>query len=223
MLPRPARLVLPIALTAVAVLPLVACAGGDAETDTAAADSATAPAAVAEAPAATEAAAPLSEADLDVYQRALTAEVELLREAVAKRAAAKTNADTLSAMMAATDMQSMPAAAERAGIDVSRYRALDEAFGSALSARMMNPAMQNMAAQADTSYFATLPAEQAKQQREQFLAGRRQMEAAFGDSATYRAVPPALRDAFKARAAAGLDSLWRQRFELRAKAAGLGR
>ncbi|HEX5581815.1 MAG TPA: hypothetical protein VFX39_09580 [Gemmatimonadaceae bacterium] len=213
--------------TLVAVLP--ACGGGDTGADTAAADTALGAAAAAEqgAPAGADTgAATLGEADLDAYERALAAEVEVLREAVAKRSAAKTQADSIDALFAATEMQSVPAAAERAGIDADRYRRLDDAFGRVLSARAMNPGMNAMMSEmqnADTSFLATMPAAQADSMRARMKENMGQMQAAFSDSAAYAALPPSLRDTFRERATSRLDSLWRERMELRARAAGMAR
>ena len=224
-MPPHSRHRLPLGVLA-ACLTLGACGGGSDAAD----DSATAAdSAVAAAPAASAASAgapgdaPITEADLDAYAGALTAEVALLQEAVQQRQAARTGEDTLSAMMAATEMQSVPAAAEKAGIDPDRYRALDNALGRAVGARLQNPGMMKMTLEADTSFLAQLPAEQAEQQRAQLRKNLQDAQAAWGDSATYASVPPALVERFKERAGARLDSLWRLRFELRARAAGLGR
>jgi hypothetical protein len=223
---RPTALALSVSLATVATLSLAACgAGGDGE-GADSADSAAESVSVAtgsEAPAGSAAPTELAEADLDAYERALTAEVELLREAVRQRDAARTDADTLNAMTAAMEAQTVPAAAERAGIPEDHYRRLDDAFGRAVGARLQNPGMRSMMANPDTSFLADLPAAQAEQQRAQLRENLRQAEAAYGDSATYASVPPALLEPFKARAAATLEALWRERMELRLKAAGLAR
>ena len=219
MLSRPARRV----LLALALAPLAACAGGgDAESDTDSAAAGVDPAATpaAAAPAAADAA--LSESDIDTYERALTAEVEVLRDAQERMAAATTSTDSMSALFAAADTETEPAAAKSAGIPVERYRQLDQAFGNAIAARQMNPGMQAMMASVDTSYLAELPADQAATQREQLRKNLEESRAAFSDSATYRTVPAELRETFKARATATLDSLWKERFALRARIAGLG-
>jgi hypothetical protein len=217
LLSRPARCVIVLALA-----PLAACGGaGDADADTLATvvDS-TAAASTAAPPA--DANAALSESDIDTYQRALAAEIAVLRDAQARMAAAKSNTDSMSALFAAAQSETEPAAAERAGIGVDRYRQLDQAFGSALAARQMNPGMQAMMANVDTSYLKELPADQAAAQREQLRKNMEESQAAFSDSATYRNVPAELREAFKQRATAELDSLWKERFALRARIAGLG-
>ena len=215
--PRRSRRVVALSLLAVTV----ACSGGDdaaADSLAAATDAAeTAAAATAAAPAA-QTEAELGAADVDAYERGLAAEVEVLREAVERRAGARTGEDTLSAIMAATEMQSVPAAAERAGLDVDRYRRLENAFGQVLSKRVMNPALLAQTAQADTSQLAQLPAEAQERAR----ANMREAAAAFSDSATYRTLPPALHDTVRQRADARLDALWKERNELRARAAGLG-
>jgi hypothetical protein len=210
-------------LVALSFLALTAACGGGG--DDAAADSLLAeePApvdstAIGAAVAAPAGDAELTEGDLEAYERGLAAEVEVLREAVERRANARTGEDTLSAIMAATDMQSVPAAAERAGLDADHYRRLEGAFGPVLSKRIMNPGMREQTAQADTSQLAQLPAEEAERVR----ANLREMAAAFSDSAAYSTLPPALVETFRQRADARLDALWRERMELRARAAGLG-
>ena len=204
---------------------LAACSGaGDAADDTTAADTSSGgiAATASDAPAAA-ADAPLAEADLDAYARALEAEVALLRTAVERRTQAKTGEDTLSAMMAASEGETVPAAARQAGLDAARYRHLEETLGRAVGARLQNPGMLAAMASPDTSHFKDLPADQAAQQREQLAKNVADMQAAWGDSATYASVPPALLDRFKELASARLDSLWRERFELRARAAGIAR
>ncbi|HEU4631133.1 MAG TPA: hypothetical protein VFS08_15385 [Gemmatimonadaceae bacterium] len=221
MLSRPARRALALAL-----VPLAACAGGDdADSDSLAADStgaATPTAAADPAASGSAAAAALSEADLDAYERALDAEVAVLRDVQARMAAAKTNEDSTNALFAAAQTETEPAAAQRAGIDVDRYRRLDQVFGTALGARQMNPGLRAMMSNVDTAYLKDLPADQAAEQRERLRQNAQEAQAAFSDSATYRTVPPELVDALKARADARLDSLWKERFALRARIAGLG-
>lgn len=198
---------------------LAACGGAGADADSLLAEEGAVPESAAVAMASPGATTEeVGEAELELYERGLAAEIEVLREAVARMASARTGEDTLSAIMAATEMQSVPEAAQRAGVDVERYRRLEGVFGPALSGRMMNPAMRGMTAQMDTSTLAELPAEEQARVRESMA----QMNAAFSDSAAYRTVPPALHAAFKARAEQRLDALWKERFELRARAAGLG-
>lgn len=220
MLSRPVRRVLALAL-----VPLAACAGGDdADADSLAADSAAETAAATPATAAdpsATASAPLTEADIDVYEKALTAEVAVLRDVQARMADAKTGTDSMNAMLAATDIETVPAAAQRAGIDADRYRQLEQAFGTAIASRRMNPAMQAMMTNPDTSFLKDLPADQAAAQREQLRKNMADAQAAFSDSATYRTVPAELRERFKERATAQLDTLWAERFALRARIAGL--
>lgn len=210
---RPARRLLPTVTLAL----LAACAGGTDAADEvdslALADSATAAPTAAPAP---DVAAEPTLADLEAYDRALAAEVEVLRSVLEQRAAARSGADTIAALLAATEGETAPIAAERAGIDVDRYRRLDDAFGSALAARAMNPGMRAM--YADTSAIADLPADAQEAAR----ANVREMMAAFSDSATYRSVPPALHEELTRRAEASLDSLFKERLTLRMRAAGQG-
>ena len=216
MLSRPARCVLALA---VALAPLAACSGGgDTDTDSlaATADSAAAPSATADADTA------VSEADLEIYERALAAEIAVLRDVQARMSVAKSANDSMTALFAAAQTETEPAAATRAGIDVDRYRRLDHVFGSAIASRQMNPGMQAMMTNVDTSYLRDLPADQAAAQREQLLKNMQDAQAAFSDSATYRTVPAELREPFKQRAAAQLDSLWKERLTLRVRIAGIG-
>lgn len=216
---RPARQLLPAAGLLAALL---AC-GGDGGADVPQSEGVAAPPAAASAPAvapppaAAAVEAELTAADLDAYARALAAELAVLESVLERRAAARTTADTAVAMLAATEDETAPVAASRAGIDADRYRRLERAFGAALAARAMNPAMREMLG--DTSAIASLPPEAQAAAR----ANVREMMAAFSDSATYRSVPVALHATLTQRAEAGLDSLFTRRVELRARAAGMAR
>jgi len=159
--------------------------------------------------------APVTAADIDLYERALTAEIAEVRKALDKRRSAKTSTDTLAAMSAALDMNTTPAAAEKAGIPVERYRYLESVFGRAISARKMNPAMAKMGE--DTSSIAQLPPEAQERARKNLA----ELRAQNSDSVTLQTIPPELRDQFKQRAATRLDTLWSELFALRARAAGL--
>ena len=201
----------PLRLATLALLAgvLVAC-GGDADegADTASTTESAAAASPSPSPSAStasDASAPITESDFATYERGLEAEIALWRQMHADLRAARSAADTLRIMMLPQTVQEQ--AAQRAGIDVYRYRHLDNMLGQALSARLMNPAMQK-AMTADTSTLAQLPKEQADQMR----ANMREMQAAFSDSAVYTIVPPDLRERFKQRAEARLDTLWRERF-----------
>jgi hypothetical protein len=169
--------------------------------------------------AADETAASITPADIDVYERGLAAEVALVRKAVDALHAARSGQDTLSAMSAALDVQTQPAAARAAGISVQRYRHLDNVFGGAISARKMNPAMAGVMAGVDTSDIGTMPPDVQQRMR----ANMREAHAQFSDSSTYHNIPSELHDAFKERASTRLDTLWSELFSLRARAAGLAR
>ena len=207
-------------------LVLAGCGGGDdPAADSTAVDAAgdTTAAAVSDgtpsdAPSSVPSDAPITAADLDVYQRALTAEIALVNDAIARKARATTAEDSLTAMADALDTNTEPEAARQAGIPVERYRQLGSVLGGALARRQMNPGMQGMLAGMDTSGIGTQPTEVQERLRQNM----REAAAAFSDSATYREVPPALREEFKRRAEGGLDSLWRELFARRAAAAGLG-
>jgi predicted flavoprotein YhiN len=201
---------LPLRLATLALLvgALAACGGGgdadegaDSGTTAASVPAASTPATAAADPSE----APITEADFATYERGLEAEIALWRQMHADLRAARAAADSLRIMMLPQTVQEQ--AARRAGIDVYRYRHLDNTLGQALSARLMNPAMQK-AMTADTSTLAQLPKEQADQMR----ANMREMQAAFSDSAVYRNLPAELHERFKRRAEARLDTLWRERF-----------
>jgi hypothetical protein len=124
----------------VLALTLTACSGGDSDSDEAA------PAADAETdaggdapPPATEpgprnpTAAPVTTADIDRWQKGMTAELEAVRAAGAKMKQAKTNEDTLSAMMAVQEMATQEAGAKVAGMDLERYKFVRSELSAATS------------------------------------------------------------------------------------------
>lgn len=215
-------------LLALALLAPLACGGGDdSDADTAAAaageesgaaaDTASTAAAPATADAQNDVTAPVTAEDFDRYERGLEAEIAAVRKAVDDKAKAKSSADTLSALFAAGESETKDDGARAAGVSIDRYRHLDGELGATISARVMNPAMrQNLP---DSSAIAELPPEHQEAARKNM----REMQAAFSDSATYRRIPPALQEAFKARATARLDTLWKELFALRMQAAGVAR
>ena len=153
----------PLLLT-VGALVLAACGTGDPAADSTAAaaggdTAATAAAPPPDAPGGAPADAPVTTADLDVFERALRAEIALVNDAVASKAKATTGEDSLTATFAALNTNTEPEAARQAGITVERYRQLSRVLGDALGKRQMNPGMQGMMAGMDTSDIASQPAE----------------------------------------------------------------
>ena len=195
--------------TAAATTDEAATEGGDASTGSTAA--ASAPPADAPNPVT----APVTAEDFDRYERGLAAEIAAVRKAIADRRAAKSSADSLSAQFAALESGTQEAGAQAAGVSVDRYRHLDEELGGTVSARVMNPAMLKTIP--DSAALKDLPADQQEQARKNI----QEMRAAYSDSATYRRIPPELQSAFKARASARLDTLWKELFALRMQAAGI--
>lgn len=122
-----------------------ACGGRDAGED---ADPSDAAAAESEAPAEGESApanatpaadpsaaidAPLTTADIDRWQKGMAGELEAVRAASAKMKSAKTGEDTLSAMMAVQEMNTIPAGAQAAGVELQRYKVVRSNLSAAAS------------------------------------------------------------------------------------------
>ena len=178
-------------------------------------DSSSSGAATAAADAPNPVTAPVTAEDFDRYERGLAAEIAAVRKAIEDRRAAKSSTDSLTAQFAALESGTKDAGARAAGLSVDRYRYLDQELGATISARVMSPAMlKNMP---DSSTLKDIPAEQ----RDQARKNMQEMRAAFSDSATHRRIPPELQAAFRARASARLDTLWKELFALRMQAAGI--
>ena len=116
MTPRPTHL--PIAVALVAATLLAGC-GGDADRG----DSAAAERAPSSAP---SAAVELTEADLDVYERGLQKEIELVRAAQARAREAATPEARGAAAQAQWKEQTMPEAARAIGVAPERYEQVRE-------------------------------------------------------------------------------------------------
>lgn len=71
--------------------------------------------------------ATFTEADLDLYERGMAAEIQAVQAAQARLSSATTPAERSAAMQAQWDNQTIPAAANAAGIDESRYRSMRKA------------------------------------------------------------------------------------------------
>ena len=121
---------------------LYACGTRDAKSDadtTAAASEAAAPAQDVSADASQPSAAadpgqkPLTVADIDRWEKGMAAEREAVNAAGAKRKAAKTADDTMSAMMAVQDQATMETGAKAAGVDGERYNLIRSTFSTAAS------------------------------------------------------------------------------------------
>src|SRR5688500_8144030 len=114
--------------SALALLLVVACSQ----------EKASAPLAAETSAAATEAAsAPsgpidFSEADLDLYERGIAKEIELVKAARERGANAATPGERAAAAQAEWEDSTIPAAAQAAGIDADRYRHTREAVHNVL-------------------------------------------------------------------------------------------
>jgi hypothetical protein len=74
------------------------------------------------APAAGSSSAPLTAADIDLWEKGLAGELQAVHAAAAKLKSATTGEDTLSAMMGVQDMTTAAAGAKAAGVDEERYK-----------------------------------------------------------------------------------------------------
>jgi hypothetical protein len=130
------------ALACVLALTVSACGGGDdddnaprsdaaAEVDTSASEAPPAPAQAAGAP--SGATAPVTVADIDRWQKGMTAELEAVRAGGRKMKEARTNEDTLSAMMAVQETATQEAGAKAAGLDLERYKFIRSELSAAVS------------------------------------------------------------------------------------------
>ena len=179
-----------------------AAAETEVDTEAAATEASPAPAAPAP-PAAEQTSAPLAVEDIDRWQRGMAAELEAVRAAGAKLKAAKSGADTVSAMMGANDMATRDAGAAAAGLSPERYQFVRTTLSSA--AGSLSPLEEEM----KVSDMSPEMVAQMKQAR----------EAGLGQLAT--AMPSAVIDALRPRAGA----LRKQDLTLtgeRLKAAGVG-
>jgi hypothetical protein len=148
--------------------------------------------------------ASLTADDIDRWQKGMDAEIEAVKKAGADLEAAKTNNDTLTAMMAANDMSTRDAGAKAAGVDGERYQLIRTTLSSIVG--QMAPIEQEM----DVSKLPATAVAELKKSRD---AGVAQATAELS---------PQLVEALKPRAAA----LRKQDLTLtaeRLKASGMGK
>ena len=77
--------------------------------------------------------APVTIADIDRWQKGMAAELEAVRSAGEKMKSARTNEDTLSAMMAVQENATWEPGAKAAGLDVERYKFIRSELSAAAS------------------------------------------------------------------------------------------
>jgi hypothetical protein len=131
------------ALACVLAISLSACGGDDSATDDAAQEDAGAEAeagdqaALAAAAPAAEAGAgttaPVTVADIESWEKGMAGELAAVRAAGARMKEAKTNEDTLSAMMAVQEMATQEAGAKAAGMVLERYKFIRSELSAAVS------------------------------------------------------------------------------------------
>jgi hypothetical protein len=127
-----------ISLAFLSLVAVAACSHArDAATDSTVADStppATAPStSAAVTPASSSAAstdAPITVADIDAWQKGMTAELEAVQDAGTARQNAKNATDTLNAMFGANDMSTRAAGAKGAGMSEARYQYVSNKLSS---------------------------------------------------------------------------------------------
>jgi len=129
-----------ISLAVLSLVAVAACGHSrDAATDsTAAATDSTPPAtapstSAAVTPASSSAAstdAPITVADIDAWQKGMTAELTAVQDAGTARQNAKNATDTLNAMFGANDMSTRPAGAKGAGMSEARYQYVSNKLSS---------------------------------------------------------------------------------------------
>lgn len=195
------------AASLILTLTLAACSGdaGDEGPDSAQADTAATTVQPAPAPATPEvsAEASMTVEDIDRWQRGMQAELAAVEQAGAQLKSAKSNNDSLTAMMASNEMSTRAAGARAAGVDEERYGRIRSTLSSIVAS------------------MAPLETEMNLSQMPQEMRTAMQ---ATRDSALARRTPafaPAVIEALRPRAAA----LRRQDLELtgaRLKAAGIG-
>jgi hypothetical protein len=105
--------------------------------------------------------------DIDRWQRGMEAELQPTREAAAKLAQAKDDNEKLQALQAATEMGTIDAGADAAGVDRDRYRRIRNHFSNAVS--QLSPIEMEM----DVSQ---MPAEMVEQMKQARAAGVSQLE-----------------------------------------------
>ena len=139
----------------------------------------------------------LRPADLDAYRAGTLAEIARIEAASAELARAKTSGDTTTVLVSIRPDNSEAAGAERAGMDVRRYRRIRDALSDVLGSRTMGDMMKAQLAGVDTAALA--PADRANI-RESL------QEAARLEENAYRGVPPDVQPLLRRRAGE-LDSL----------------
>jgi hypothetical protein len=161
------------AFACVLALSLTSCGSGDSDSDAAPPDEAatdTAPSETTGAPSGGAAPptsgtlAPVTVADIDLWQKGMAAELEAVRSAGEKMRTAKNNADSLSAMMGVQEMATQEEGAKGAGLDLERYKFIRSELSAAVS--YMTPHLGGI----DTTMLSPAQREELRQSNEAQLA-----------------------------------------------------
>ena len=147
--------------------------------------------------AASDTAFTLRPSDLDAYRVAILAEIARIEQASAQLARAKTGEDTSNVMLSIRPDISEAAAAERAGIELRRYRRIGLAMTDVLGSRTMAEMMKTQLAGVDTAALSAADRATIRESRQ---------EAAQIEDNAYRAIPSDVQPLLRRRAAE-LDSL----------------
>lgn len=119
-------------LACVLAFTLVACGGGDSDVEDEAPPVAS-PRAEAEAGPTGSGTTPVTLADLDAWEKGMTAELQAVRDAGARMKGAKTNADSLAALMGVQETVTQEVGAGASGLDLERYRFVRSELSAAVS------------------------------------------------------------------------------------------
>ena len=196
------------ALACALAFTLVACGAGDSDGEGdvppagAPAEGEAAPAAEAQPDTAGSGTAPVTVGDIDAWQKGMAAELQAVRDAGAKMKEAKTNADSLAALMAVQESATQEAGARASGLGLQRYKFVRSELSAAVS--YLTPHLGGI----DTT---TLTPEMRTELRESNQQQLEQME---------ERVPPEVVEALRPRA----DELRKQNLELvgaRLRSAGI--
>ena len=174
-----------------AILLLSGCGRKDAKPDTsdetAASEEAAVPAETPNSsqsaqPASNPSTAPLTPADIDRWEKGIAGEMQAVKEATAKLKSARSNADTLNAMMAVQEVGTREAGAKAAGVDPERYAFIRSNLSAVVG--YLTPALGGI----DTTILSQAQRDELRQGNEAQLQ-RMQQE-----------VPPAVVEAIRPRA-----------------------
>jgi hypothetical protein len=104
--------------------------------------------------------APLTAADIERWEKGMAGELKAVQEAGAKMRTARTNDDSLNAMMGVQEMNTLAAGAQAAGLEQERYKFVRSNLSSV--AGYMTPSLGGI----DTTMFSQAQRDQLRQDNE---------------------------------------------------------